>query len=524
LAGVDINKPNNIWISDNQDGTYKNPIIFGDYSDPDVIRVKDDFYLVSSSFNCIPGLQILHSKDLVNWTIRGRVFTKQPPYDVYSTPKHGCGAWAPSIRQNNGEFYIYYADPDYGIYMSKAKDPFGEWEPLIHVIESKGIIDPCPLWDDDGNVFLIHAWAKSRAGFKSILTLNRMNKEGTKITDEGVNIFDGTITQPTIEGPKFYKRNGYYYIFAPAGGVVNGWQIVLRSRNIYGPYEEKVVLHQGNTDINGPHQGAWIELESGESWFIHFQSRGAYGRIVHLQPMNWENNWPVIGIDRDHDDIGEPVSEFKKPDVGRTYPVTVPQNSDDFNENNLGLQWQWHANPKKSWMSLSAGKGFLRLFACPVYENFKNFWDVPNLLLQKFCSESFTATTKMTFNPSSEDEKAGLIIIGRDYSYISIKLVNNKIKLFHVVCINAESGMKEEEKEKRALDANTVYLRVKVLNDAECFFSYSTDGKYFNDFKTVFTAKKGNWIGAKVGLFCIRLNSNDNKKTGFADFDWIKFE
>ncbi len=523
MAGEKNKKAGNIRISDNNNGTYKNPVIFGDYSDPDVIRVKDDFYLVSSSFNCIPGLQILHSKDLVNWTIKGNVFTKQPPYDIYDKPAHGCGAWAPSLRHHNGEFYVYYADPDFGIYMSKTKDPFGDWEPLILIKRAKGEIDPCPLWDDDGNVYLVHAWAKSRAGFKSILTLNRMNKEGTEITDEGINIFDGTLTQHTIEGPKFYKRNGYYYIFAPAGGVVNGWQTVLRSRNIYGPYDEKIVLHQGDTEINGPHQGAWVELESGESWFIHFQSRGAYGRIVHLQPLKWEDNWPVIGIDRNHDGIGEPVYEFRKPETCGTYPVSVVQNSDEFNEERLGLQWQWHANPDNGWMSLTEKRGYLRLFAIPVLEDFKNFWDVPNLLLQKFCSESFTVTTKLTFNPVAEDEKAGLIVMGKDYSYISLNKVNNNMKLLHIVCINAEFGMDEEEKEERFLDTDTVYLRVKVIKDAVCFFSYSSDGKKFIDLKTPFNAKKGSWIGAKAGLFCVKLKGND-KKRGYADFDWIKFE
>ncbi|MBN2545765.1 MAG: glycoside hydrolase 43 family protein [Spirochaetes bacterium] len=511
-------------MSDNNDGTYKNPVIFGDYSDPDAIRVKDDFYLVSSSFNCIPGLQILHSKDLVNWTIKGKIIDKLPPYDVYAKPRHGCGVWAPSIRYNNGEFYVYFADPDYGIYMSKTDDPFGNWEPLILVKEAKGRIDPCPIWDDDGSVYLVHAWAKSRAGFKNILTLNKMNKEGTKITDEGVIIFDGTITQPTIEGPKFYKKYGYYYIFAPAGGVVNGWQTVLRSRNIYGPYEEKVVLYQGNTGINGPHQGAWIELESGESWFLHFQSRGAYGRIVHLQPMFWMDNWPVIGLDSDNDNKGEPVLKYKKPDVGSSYPIAVPQNSDDFEENELGLQWQWHANHKESWMSLAEKRGCLRLYPYPVFKNFKNFWDVPNLLLQKFCSDFFIVTAKLTFYPYSEDEKAGLIIMGRDYSYLSLnKTDKNKMKLSHVVCIDAESGMIEKEIEEIFLDTDTVCLRVKIMNDEECFFSYSTDDHCFNDLKMGFTAKKGNWIGAKVGLFCINFNKNQ-KRSGYADFDWFKVE
>ena len=304
-----------VWVPDNGDGTYKNPIIYADYSDLDVVRVGDDFYMVSSSFNCSPGLPVLGSKDLVNWTIIGHVFQKNP-FDIFDSPQHGNGVWAPSIRYHNGEFYVYYGDPDLGIFMAKTKNPAGPWEPLVHVKEAKGLIDPCPFWDDDGQAYLIHAWAKSRAGINSILTINRMSLDGTKILDEGKMVFDGHANHPTIEGPKLYKQNGYYYIFAPAGGVRNGWQTVLRARNIYGPYEDRIVLHQGNTEINGPHQGGWVELKSGESWFIHFQDRDAYGRIIHLQPVKWVDDWPVMGIDNDGDGTGEPVLTYKKPDIG----------------------------------------------------------------------------------------------------------------------------------------------------------------------------------------------------------------
>ena len=253
---------NVVWSADNGDGTYRNPIIFADYSDPDVIRVRDDFYLVASSFNCSPGLPVLHSKDLVNWTIIGHAFQRYP-YESFNTPQHGNGVWAPSIRFHGGEFYIYFGDPDRGIFMTKATNPAGPWDPLVHVKEAKGWIDTCPFWDDDGNAYLVHAWARSRAGINSILTINRMSADGKTLLDEGKLVFDGHAHHPTIEGPKLYKRDGYYYIFAPAGGVGTGWQTVLRSKNIFGPYEDRIVMDQGRTNINGPHQGGWVELKSG---------------------------------------------------------------------------------------------------------------------------------------------------------------------------------------------------------------------------------------------------------------------
>src|SRR5690606_4565837 len=151
------------------------------------------------------------------------------------------------------------------------------------------------------------AYAGSRAAVKSILAINKMNPEGTKVLDKGTVVFDGHDAHPTVEGPKFYKRNGYYYIFAPAGGVATGWQLILRSKDIYGPYEEKVVLEQGSTQVNGPHQGGWVDTADGTDWFVHFQDVDAYGRIAHLQPVEWKNDWPLMGKDLDGNGIGEPV-------------------------------------------------------------------------------------------------------------------------------------------------------------------------------------------------------------------------
>jgi len=409
-------------VADNvfADDSYTNPIINADYSDPDVIRVGDDFYLTASSFNSIPGLPILHSKDLVNWKIIGHALQRQIPEDVFARPQHGNGVWAPSIRFHDNYFWIFYGDPDFGIYMLKARNAAGPWSKPLLIQAAKGWIDTCPFWDDDGNAYLVHAWANSRSGIKSILTINRMSADGTKLLDDGKMVFDGHVAHPTIEGPKLYKRNGYYYIFAPAGGVSTGWQTVLRARNIYGPYEDRIVMDRGATEINGPHQGGWVELKSGESWFIHFQDRGAYGRIVHLQPVKWINDWPVIGADPDGDGKGEPVIRHRKPDVGREYPVQAPQTDDEFETNTLGLQWQWHANPREQWLSLFARRAWLRLPAVPPPDGAQNLWAVPNLLLQKFPARVFTATTFVEPSHLRNGERSGLLVMGRDYSYLAV--------------------------------------------------------------------------------------------------------
>ncbi len=512
-----------VWVADNGDGTYKNPVLNADYSDPDAIRVGDDFYLVSSSFEDIPGLPILHSKDLVNWTVISHALMLQPPYDHFDVPRHGDGVWAPAIRYHNGGFYIYYPDPDFGIYVVTSKKPGGPWSEPVLVAGGKGLIDPCPLWDDDGQVYLVHAFAGSRAGIKSIIVINKLNKEGTKVIDGGKLVYDGHEKDPTIEGPKLYKRNGYYYIFAPAGGVSTGWQLVLRSKNIYGPYERRVVMDQGNTNVNGPHQGAWVTTQTGEDWFLHFQDKGVYGRVVHLEPMKWKNNWPIIGEAKNGDGKGEPVLVYKKPNVGKTYPVTTPAESDEFNGNDLGLQWQWMANPQPYWYFTDPAKGVLRLFSTEMPDSARNLWDVPNVLLQKFPTDEFMVTTKMSFhsNPKLENEETGLVIMGLRYADIKLVRKNNGIYIVYGVC-NAEKEETEKNTVIKKFDNDSVYLRVTVSKGGLCHFSYSADGSNFEEAGDAFQAKEGRWIGAKVGIFCVRKDRTND--SGYADFDWFRVE
>ena len=508
-----------VWVADNKNGTFKNPVINADYSDPDAIRVGDDFYMVSSSFNHIPGLPILHSKDLVNWKLIGHALKRQPPFEHFSTVQHGGGVWAPSIRYHKNEFYIYYPDPDFGIYLTKAKNINGPWSQPILVEAGKGLIDPCPLWDDNGKVYLTHAYAGSRAGIKSILVVKEMNKEGTKtISDPGL-VFDGRETDPTVEGPKFYKRNGYYYIFAPAGGVSTGWQLVLRSKNIYGPYERKVVMDQGSSTVNGPHQGAWVTTQTGEDWFLHFQDKDAYGRVVHLQPMSWKNDWPVIGVDKDGDGKGEPVMVYKKPNVGKTYPVATVADSDEFNSPKLGLQWQWQANPLQYW-AMPTPNGFLRMFSVQKSDSLVSAWNLPNILGQKTVADEFTATTKISFQPKWEGERFGLIVFGADYAAVSIIKKKDGNYISFVSCKEADRGKKETVQDGEKLNSKDIYLRVKVTKGALCEFSYSEDGTSFKTIGEQLKAKPGRWVGAKVGMFFTRENKTND--AGVADVDWFR--
>ncbi|MDI3521120.1 MAG: hypothetical protein PWR04_1108 [Anaerophaga sp.] len=511
-----------VWVADQGDGTYKNPIIHADYSDPDVCRVGDDYYMTASSFNCVPGLPVLHSKDLVNWDLIGYALDTQYPEDHFSTPQHGNGVWAPSIRYQDGEFYIFYGDPDFGIYMMKASKPEGPWTKPHLVKAGTGLIDPCPLWDDDGKAYLVHAFAGSRAGVKSVLMVHEMTPDGKSLIGEPVMVFDGHDDNPTVEGAKFYKHDGYYYIFAPAGGVAYGWQLAMRSESPFGPYKAKRVLEQGSTNINGPHQGGWVETLKGEYWFIHFQDKEAYGRVVHLQPMSWHDGWPVMGEDFDGNGVGEPVLTYKKPDIDTDWQVVTPPENDEFNSYTTGVQWQWHANPKLKYGYPSGNLGYYRLNCRPRPQGARNLWGVPNMLLQKFPAVKFVATTKLTFNHRFDGEETGFVVMGDSYQYISLKQENKKLLVCVVRCKGARKGGNEEVLYEQEVDNNTVYFRIEVRDGALCSFSFSENGRRFKTVGEEFQAVPGRWIGAKIGYFALRDGIIND--AGNVNIDWFRIK
>ena len=508
------------WVPDLQNGSYKNPVLYADYSDPDAIRVGDDFYLVSSSFSHVPGLPILHSKDLVNWTLLSHALPGLTPKDHFSTPRPGEGVWAPAIRFHEGKFWIYYPDPDFGIYLISASNPAGPWSQPIVVKAGKGLIDPCPFWDDDGKLYLIHGWALSRSGVSNRLTLVQLSEDGTRFEGEEQIVVEGAKIKDwrTIEGPKLYKRNGYYYIFAPAGGVKTGWQAVFRSKSLFGPYENRIVMDQGSTSVNGPHQGAWVDTPSGQDWFLHFQDADAYGRMVHLQPLAWKDDWPIIGEDPDGDGKGQPVLTHAKPDV-KPCPLAVPDTSDDFDGPQLALSWQWQANPKPDWASLAASPGMLRLTCVPTPEN---FYQAPNLLLQKLPAPAFEVITELRLTSTELGDQAGLVVFGYDYAWVGLRNTQEGPKLFSVVRREAVKNASEIDTPLHRVEpGDKVALRVRVREGASCEFAYSLDGKNFSDIKLVFQARPSRWVGAKVGIFATSPLEKGGSSSGWADFSWF---
>ena len=516
-----------VWSPDNGDGTYTNPVINADYSDPDVCvgASGEDYYLTASSFQCIPGLPILHSKDLVNWEIINYALRGLEPKEVFDRPAHGMGVWAPSIRYHDGMYYIYWGDPDYGVMMTKTKDPAGVWDEPTCVIPGKGLIDTTPLWDEDGRCYLVNGYANSRAKFASVLVVRELSADGTRAIGQPVIVFDGNGTENrTCEGPKFYKRDGWYWIMCPAGGVPTGFQLAMRSRSPYGPYEHKIVLAQGKSNVNGPHQGGWVHTKYGEDWFLHFQDKEAYGRVVHLQPVDWSSGWPVMGKK------GEPVLTYKKPRSSSDV-IMNPVESDEFSVPSLGKQWQWHANYSETF-GMPTAFGTMRVYTHQSEEVGETLWNVPNMLLQKTPADKFKATAKIRMTAKADGQMGGLIMMGLDYSALVVKRVGNEFQLLQLTCHQADKGKKhtatllatlkptaEDPIDYKPAKHEDIYLRLEVDNSM-LHFAYSQNGKKFTPCGEPFKMKEGKWIGAKFGFVAVDASPKNDR--GWVEADWIR--
>lgn len=469
---------------DQGDGTYKNPVLCADFSDPDVICVDGRYYMVASDFHFM-GMQVLESEDMINWRYASQIYSciDEPGWNTMQ--HYAGGSWAPAIRYHNGLFYVYFCTPDEGLFMSTAKDAHGPWSPLHLVKRVEKWEDPCPFWDDDGQAYL--GRSRHRAG---PIIVHRMSADGRQLLDDGVTVYTG----PVAEGTKFMKRHGYYYLIIPEGGVGTGWQTVLRARNIYGPYERRIVLEQGSTAVNGPHQGALVEGPQGDWWFYHFQETPVLGRIVHLQPARWEDDWPMIGIDQNGNGIGEPVSRWRKP-LNKKNDFALQQ-SDEF-EGTMGLQWQWNHNPVDSHWSLAERKGWLTLHALPA----DSLKQCRNQLTQKVVGYHSTATTLIVQKGHCH---AGLFVSG---------------KLFRGIGLCADGVFIEANGRQHMVRKGhfkQMYLRVTIdVPHNQHQFYYSTDGKQFEKAGESFAMKGGYWKGIRTGLFCYGTD-------GQAQFDYFR--
>lgn len=506
---------------------YTNPILFADYSDPDVIRVGDDYVMAASSFHFSPGLPVLTSKDLVHWTIAGHALPRLPFDPAYDLPgplnfddaserarldpamghRYSAGVWAPAIRHHDGRYYIYFATPTDGIFMVSAEKPEGPWSAPVALVAQAGFEDPCPFWDDDGSAWLVHS--KVGAG---PLILRRMSADGTRVLDEGTVIVEDAQNLPVLEGPKLIKRNGWYYIFAPYGGVEKGPQAVLRARDIRGPYEWRTVLAQGDTGVQAPHQGGYVETPSGEGWFAHFNSTGAYGRIVHLQPVRWIDDWPLIGEPVSASTTtGQPVARHAMPDVGRSWPAVHPQTSDDFGGPSLGVQWEWNHNPVDTNWSLAARPGHLRLTA--MYA--PGFLAARNTLTQVHHGSASQTTARIDVSGLHDGERAGLAMLQVQPNWIGVAQRDGERRLVFAAAGSETPGPR--------VTGNSVQLRQHVADQVVRYEYSLDDGRSFHALGEPRPMRFSWWKGARPALFDWSTVAEASTR-GHVDVDWVRIE
>lgn len=490
---------------------YRNPVLDADWPDPDVIRVGGDYFLVASSFNRSPGLPVLHSTDLLRWTIASHAAAQVVPAGHYRRPRHGSGVWAPSIRHHDGVYYVVFPDPDHGIFVTHTRDPFGAWSTPHALLEGRGLIDPCPLWDDDGRTYLVHGWAASRSGHKNLLTLVEVNEALTRVVGRRETVVDGELIEgcTTLEGPKLYQRHGVYWIFAPAGGVATGWQSVFRAAKPFGPYEHRVVMRQGDTPVNGPHQGAWVTTPGGEDWFLHFQDRGVFGRVVHLQPLTWgDDGWPVIGEPIDGEPgCGQPVLRYRAPDGVAADETEAgqaePDRSDRFDGAAPGPQWYFQANVPAG--TAVVGSGRLDLAVAP--DDLGNLRDVAGVLGQQLPGYPCRVTTQVDLG-EQDGVRAGLLVLGRKYAWVGLEKRHGRVQV--VARRRDEDNLRVPESdlmEPVELDPATPAVELCVANDEKgvITFAWRRPQESWTEVPVRFQAVQGHWIGAELALFAASL-------------------
>lgn len=483
---------------DQGNGTYMNPILNADYSDPDAIRVGDKYYLVCSEFHFM-GMPVLESDDLVNWRIIGNV------YDALDYPEYGKmkryagGSWAPAIRYHDGLFYVYFCTPHEGLFMSTAADPAGPWSPLHCVKSVAKWEDPCPFWDEDGKAYL----GRSQHGAGPII-VHKMSADGKELLDDGVTVYTG----PVAEGTKIHKLNGYYYLSIPEGGVGEGWQTVLRSKNIYGPYEKKVVLETGSTDVNGPHQGALVDTPDGEWWFLHFQKTESLGRVAHLQPVVWNDGFPEIGVDIDRNGIGEPVKVWTKPRVSAQAKIERPASSDEFNDGKLGLQWRANHRFYRDNISFEKKPGHITLTAMKG-DSLRN---ARNTIVQKTMGYRGDAVMRLDASKMVDGQRAGFATLSKRFIAAGVEKEGGNLYFY------TENGGKATRHGK--LKGNVVYIKAELdaVNNVNRLL-YSADGKNFTSAGDPFAMNFGFWKGPHIGLF----SYNTAGDGGDAAFDWFRY-
>lgn len=500
-----------VWSPDNGNGTFTNPLMWGDWPDPDIIRVGDDFYLISTSMHYVPGSPIAKSKDLVNWEIVGypvERYDEDPRFDMKGGTLYLNGSWANTIKHHNGKFYVGFCTPknwgwDKGNFsICIADKPEGPWERTIF---PEFLYDPGLFFDDNGKVYVAHG--------QGTLYLTELNADAKSVKGKDVKIWDKRFKNANefgggfgMEGAHMYKINGKYYITCPAGGT-EGWQICLRSDNIYGPYEHKLIIHDSSSySPNGLHQGGMVQLKNGDWWFIIMQDRGAIGRVPVLLPVEWKDGWPMLGSGN------KDVITYKKPNVGKTYPIKSPATTDEFTKQKLGLQWQWNHNPDNEKWSLTERKGYMRLKA----SHADSLKVARNTLTQRVQGPNSEGTVEIDLTGMKDGNVAGFGVFQFPYAFVAVEQTNGQRR---IIMNNNDKIIEQIDNFK----GDKIWVRARVTDrDFIAKFYYSTDGENFfiigNDLKMQLELY---WTANRFALF--NYSKAKTGVDGYADFNWFRF-
>lgn len=520
---------------DQGDGTYRNPILNADFPDVDIEQLDGNYYMISSKQHMSPGMVILESKDMVNWQIIGHVWdslTWDPKYNWDRMDGYKFGVWAGDLAYHEGLWYCYQVDPTYGLIMSWATDIRGPWSKPHTMLTKETVFDDVAVfWDDkEKQAYLItNTQHKLRRDGDNNPDFDnhifKMSWDGREVLDEGKLAYTGD----GAEAAKIYKINDIWYIFIsewykpdprkpenPEANKNDRKQIVLRSKtkSIYGPYDKKVVFERGNDFIRSCSQGALMQAPDSSWWYSHqlIQNISApfQGRPQCLQPVEWKNDWPIIGKDIDGDGIGEPVKKYSKPING--FPVSAPQTDDDFASKQISPQWEWNHNPRNSHWSLTEKKGCLRLKASKPVGN-GDFWGACNSISQRIMGNTNGNTeAKLNLSGMKPGQRAGFVRFGGVYHLLGVYVREDGKKYLY---FNGNGKL------INGPELNREDLWIKSYNDKDqARFSYSTDGLEFIDFGPEFTIEFGMWMGDRMGFYCW----NNKQEDGYLDVDYFIYE
>lgn len=517
------------WTADNGNGTFTNPIFYEEFSDPDLIRVGDDYYLTGTTMHTMPGLPVLHSKDLVNWELLsyaverlnvGPEIRLEEGKDFY-----GQGIWAPCFRYHEGVFYIFSNVNRYGTYIFSSTKPEGPWQQKKMKV---GLHDLSVLFDDDGKIYAV--W-----GYDEVKMV--------QLTPDLLDTVPGTTriiiekSSGAGEGCHIYKIDGKYYITNTNYDPVC-YQVCLRADAPYGPYTVNVMSAKENFGVGqrlrvwntrtGPpfeitrypenyvgcipmHQGGIVQVQSGEWWGWSMLDFNSVGRVTALSPVTWEDGWPYFGLPGN---LTRSPRTWVKPNTGFNSEPNHPfDRNDDFSGPELKNVWQWNHLPDDDKWSLDERKGFLRLHALPS----DNFWQAKNSLTQRGIGPESVATTEIEVAHLQDGDIAGLALLNLPYAWIGIiKKEGKNILRFY--------NQQENKIIDTGIDQNTIWLQAHCNFDADIGkLRYSLDGKNYWEIgrDILLPYQLRTFQGVRYALF--NFNS-EGKEGGYADFNWFKVD